>query len=95
MPLWEYVPDGEPHVFGERVYVYGSHDRFNGHAFCLNDYICYSAPVTDLKDWKYEGVIFKKTDSPQNEDGEYCMTAPDVCQGSDGRYYLYYCVDNF
>lgn len=26
MPSWEYVPDGEPHVFGDRVYVYGSHD---------------------------------------------------------------------
>jgi len=95
MPSWEYVPDGEPHVFGDRVYVYGSHDRFNGYAFCMNDYICYSAPVTDLKDWRYEGVIYKKTDSPQNEDGEYCMGAPDVCQGSDGRYYLYYSIGNF
>ena len=28
LPSWEYVPDGEPHVFGKRVYVYGSHDRF-------------------------------------------------------------------
>lgn len=26
---WEYIPDGEPHIFGDRVYVYGSHDRFN------------------------------------------------------------------
>ena len=24
LPLWEYVPDGEPHVFGDRVYLYGS-----------------------------------------------------------------------
>ena len=39
MPSWEYVPDGEPHVFGDRVYVYGSHDRFNGMAFCMNDYV--------------------------------------------------------
>ena len=23
LPSWEYVPDGEPHVFGDRVYVYG------------------------------------------------------------------------
>ena len=43
LPSWEYVPDGEPHVFGNRVYVYGSHDRFNGYAFCLNDYVCWSA----------------------------------------------------
>lgn len=33
LPLWEYIPDGEPYVFEDpdhpgkyRVYVYGSHD---------------------------------------------------------------------
>ena len=61
LPNWEYIPDGEPHVFGDRVYVYGSHDYFNGNVFCLGDYVCYSAPVTDLTDWKYEGVIYEKT----------------------------------
>ena len=30
LPLWEYVPDGEPRVFGDRLYVYGSHDRSGG-----------------------------------------------------------------
>ena len=30
LPRWEYIPDDEPHAFGDRVYVYGSHDRFNG-----------------------------------------------------------------
>ena len=39
MPFWEYVPDGEPHVFGHRVYVFGSHDMFNGAVFCLGDYV--------------------------------------------------------
>ena len=34
LPSWEYVPDGEPHVFGKRVYIYGSHDRFAG--FCTS-----------------------------------------------------------
>ena len=48
LPLWEYVPDGEPHVFGDRVYLYGSHDRFNGYNFCLNDYVGWSAPVTGM-----------------------------------------------
>ena len=38
MPSWEYVPDAEPHVVGDRVYVYGSHDIFNGLNFCLGDY---------------------------------------------------------
>ena len=30
LPSFEYVPDDEPRVFGDRVYVYGSRDRFNG-----------------------------------------------------------------
>lgn len=90
LPSWEYVPDGEPHVFGDRVYVYGSHDRFGGYAFCLNDYVCWSAPVTDLTDWRYEGVIYTREEAPHNEDGSHCLYAPDVTKGPDGRYYLYY-----
>ncbi len=93
LPSWEYIPDGEPYVFNGRVYVYGSHDRFNGHAFCLNDYVCWSAPVDDLSDWRYEGVIYKKTDDPLNPDGSMCLYAPDVTVGPDGRYYLYYVLD--
>lgn len=93
LPSWEYVPDGEPYVFNGRVYVYGSHDRFNGYAFCLNDYVCWSAPVDDLGDWRYEGVIYRKTDDPLNPDGSMCLYAPDVTVGPDGRYYLYYVLD--
>ena len=93
LPSWEYVPDGEPYVFGDRVYVYGSHDRWNGYAFCLNDYVCWSAPKDDLADWRYEGVIYRKTDDPMNRNGEMCLYAPDVAKGPDGRYYLYYVLD--
>lgn len=93
LPSWEYVPDGEPYVFGDRVYVYGSHDRWNGYAFCLNDYVCWSAPKDDLADWRYEGMIYRKTDDPMNRDGEMCLYAPDVAKGPDGRYYLYYVLD--
>ena len=60
LPSYEYVPDGEPHVFGSRVYVYGSHDRFNGKAFCVRNYVCWSAPVDDLTDWRFEGEIYRK-----------------------------------
>ncbi|MDO4648912.1 MAG: family 43 glycosylhydrolase [Eubacteriales bacterium] len=67
LPSFEYVPDGEPHVFGDRLYLYGSHDRFDSAGFCLNDYVCYSAPVTDLTDWKYEGVIYRKNQDPRNQ----------------------------
>ena len=60
LPSYEYIPDGEPHVFDGRVYIYGSHDKFNGRFFCMNDYVSYSAPVDDLKSWRYEGVIWRK-----------------------------------
>ncbi|MDR1668895.1 MAG: family 43 glycosylhydrolase [Oscillospiraceae bacterium] len=93
LPSWEYIPDGEPYVFGGRVYVYGSHDRANGYVFCLNDYVCWSAPAGDLSDWRYEGVIYQKTADPMNKDGRMCLYAPDVTVGPDGRYYLYYVLD--
>ena len=28
LPGWEYIPDGEPYILGDRVYIYGSHDSF-------------------------------------------------------------------
>ncbi len=93
LPSGEYIPDGEPHVFGDRVYVYGSHDRFNAPIFCVNDYVCYSAPVNDLSAWKYEGVIYRKNQDPLNPLGIRLLFAPDVVQGTDGRYYLYYAFD--
>ena len=94
LPNWEYIPDGEPYVFNNRVYVYGSHDFFNGYAFCLGDYVTWSAPVNDLGDWTYEGVIFKRTDDPHNADNRGCLYAPDMTVGPDGRYYLFYALDN-
>ena len=90
LPSWEYVPDGEPRVFGDRLYLYGSHDLFNGPDFCLGDYVCWSAQLNDLSDWRYEGVIYRKDQDPRNRDGKMHMCAPDCVQGPDGRYYLYY-----
>ncbi len=93
LPSWEYVPDGEPYVFGDRVYIYGSHDHYNGFVFCPGDYVCWSAPVDDLGDWRYEGVIYERRQDPLNESGHMCLYAPDVVRGADGRYYLYYVLD--
>ncbi len=94
LPSWEYIPDGEPYVFDGRVYVYGSHDYYNGHVFCLGDYVCWSAAIDDLGDWRYEGVIYPKTADPLNREGKMCLYAPDVTVGPDGRYYLYYVLDH-
>jgi hypothetical protein len=93
LPSWEYVPDGEPHVYNGRVYVYGSHDMFNGFVYCQKDYVCWSAPEDDLTNWRYEGVIYEKTQDPYNRDGHMCLYAPDVTRGPDGRWYLYYVLD--
>ncbi len=92
LPSYEYIPDGEPYVFDDRVYVYGSHDKFGGEYFCLNDYVCWSAPVKDLTDWRYEGVIFRKNQDPLNKEKLNPLFAPDIQKGADGRYYLYYSV---
>lgn len=91
LPLWEYVPDGEPHLFDGRVYIYGSHDAPQGDKYCVGDYVTWSAPEDDLTDWRYEGVIYRKTQDPSNAKGEMELWAPDVTCGPDGRYYLYYC----
>ena len=93
LPTYEYVPDGEPHVFGDRVYLFGSHDQFVGDRFCMNDYVCWSAPVKDLSDWRYDGVIYRKEQDPEYSAGK-CLYAPDVAYGRDGRYYLFYSFDN-
>ena len=93
LPLFEYVPDGEPHVFNGRVYIYGSHDQYGAFNFCHNNYITWSAPVDDLKDWRYEGEILQRTEDPDNKKNKHDLYAPDVCQGPDGKYYIYYAFD--
>jgi len=90
LPYYEYIPDGEPRVFDDRLYIYGSHDRLGGTWYCENDYVTWSAPIDDLSDWRYEGVIYKK--EQDNRKGN--LYAPDVIQGLDGKFYLYYSKDD-
>lgn len=90
LPSYEYVPDGEPRIFGERLYIFGSHDKFNAKRYCENDYVCWSAPLEDISDWKYEGVIYKKEQHKSISDNETILYAPDVIQGKDNRFFLFY-----
>lgn len=104
LPMWEYIPDGEPYVFedpdkpGEyRVYIYGSHDSLLEY-YCGLEQVVWSAPVNDLSNWRYDGVIFK---SIYGNDGRFLnhdgkgdvLYAPDVTMkvGKYGKkeYYLY------
>lgn len=92
LPLNVCIPDGEPHVFGNRVYLFGSHDKQGGETFCMLDYEVWSAPVDDLSDWSTPGVSFSPRQDPlYSDEMKYCF-APDVVQGNDGRFYLYYCM---
>lgn len=93
LPSWEYIPDAEPRLFDGRVYIYGSHDQFGSKEYCVNDYVAWSAPEDDLSDWRYEGIIFRKDQTPWNTKN-LLYYAPDVVQGTDGKYYLFYSVQN-
>lgn len=92
LPVNEYIPDGEPHVFGDRVYLIGSHDAERGDTFCMLPYQFYSAPVDDLSNWTSHGVSYDAQQDPLSRGGQSYLYAPDVVQGNDGRYYLYYCL---
>lgn len=104
MPLWEHIPDGEPYVFEDpdnagqyRVYVYGSHDLLEWE-YCGMDQVVWSAPVTNLTDWRCDRVIFE---SKNDRDGQHMngnpmgdlLFAPDVAvktlPNGQKEYYFY------
>lgn len=96
LPLGTYIPDGEPHVFGDRVYLYGSHDKEGGATFCMLDYEVWSAPIDDLSDWSTKGVGYSAAQDPMcGQRKEPYLYAPDCVKGSDGRFYLYYCFGGY
>lgn len=104
LPLWEYIPDGEPYIFedpdcpGEyRVYVYGSHDSLIKE-YCGLEQVVWSAPVNDLSNWRYDGIIFKNTLDANgkllNPNGQGdLLYAPDIAlkvnKNGVKEYYLY------
>lgn len=92
LPSWEFVPDGEPYVFNDRLYVFGSHDRYGGDGYCLEPYVGWSAPISDLSNWTCHGIIYTGLDDPLNDTKERKMFAPDVVE-KNGYYYLYYGLD--
>ena len=92
LPEDVYIPDGEPHVFGDRVYLFGSHDMEDGESFCILDYEGWSAPLSDLGAWESAGIIYSARQDPAYSKERPYMYAPDVVQGNDGRFYLYYCL---
>ena len=104
LPLWEHIPDGEPYVFEDpdnpghqRVYIYGAHDIIRTD-YCGRDQVVWSAPVDDLSQWRYDGVILVVDKNAKGEPFDSAGTAdvlfaPDVALKvePDGTktYYLY------
>ncbi len=97
LPSWEYIPDGEPRVFGDRIYVYGSHDRKDSIDFCDYKLKVWSAPLSDPSKWVCHGDIFRTkdgADSPSDVDWtDQLLFAPDVVERA-GKYYLYAYIVN-
>lgn len=95
LPQWEHIPDGEPYVFEDpenpgkyRLYIYGSHDtRKTG--YCGVDLVTWSAPVEDLTDWRYEGVVFESIVNGTADK----LYAPDIVEieneSGEKTYYFY------
>ena len=104
LPLWEHIPDGEPYVFDDpdnpgkqRVYIYGSHDNLIT-AYCGRDQVVWSAPVDDLNNWRYDGIILVVDKNAKGEPFDTAKTAdvlyaPDVTLVTDSTgkktYYLF------
>lgn len=95
LPLNEFIPDGEPHVFGDRVYLFGSHDMEGGSDFCMQPYVIYSAPADDLTDWSAKGISYDPVQDPHVNETRRYIYAPDCVQGNDGKFYLYYCLEGY
>lgn len=105
MPLWEHIPDGEPHVYDDpdlpghqRIYVYGSHDnRITD--YCGLDQVVWSAPVEDLTHWRYDGICFKsqfaKNGAPLAPDSVAdVLFAPDIVETVENGHKVYYFCPN-
>ena len=89
----QYTADPSARVFGDRVYVFPSHDILATEArgrvgwFCMEDYHVFSS--TNLTDWTDHGVIVTQNKVPWVRPDSYSMWAPD-CIERNGKYYFYF-----
>jgi hypothetical protein len=89
----QYTADPTARVFGERVYLYPSHDirATEGHGrpgwFCMEDYHVFSS--ADLIDWTDHGMIVSQTSVPWANAQAYSLWAPDAID-RNGKYYFYF-----
>lgn len=89
----QFTADPSARVFGDRIYIYPSHDilankdRGREGWFCMEDYHVFSS--ANLTDWTDHGVIVTQNKVPWVKPNSYSMWAPD-CIESNGKYYFYF-----
>ncbi len=89
----QYSADPSARVFGDRVYVFPSHDILASEGkgrigwFCMEDYHVFSS--SNLTDWTDHGMIVTQNKVPWVRPDSYSMWAPD-CIERNGKYYFYF-----
>lgn len=89
----QYTADPTARVFGDKIYVFPSHDILATEGkgrpgwFCMEDYHVFSSE--NLTDWQDHGVIVTQNKVPWVRPDSYSMWAPD-CVERNGKYYFYF-----
>ena len=89
----QYSADPSARVFGDKVYLFPSHDILATEGkgrvgwFCMEDYHVFSS--ANLTDWTDHGVIVQQNKVPWVKPNSYSMWAPD-CIERNGKYYFYF-----
>lgn len=80
-----FTADPSAKVFGDRIYLYASHDLDDQDGYEMVDYHVFS--TNDLVNWQDHGVVLDVVDIPW----AWNLYAPDACYSeSTGKYYLYF-----
>jgi hypothetical protein len=88
-----YSADPSARVFGDRVFLFPSHDILATEGkgrvgwFCMEDYHVFSS--ANLADWTDHGVVVTQNKIPWVRPDSYSMWAPDCIQ-RNGKYYFYF-----
>jgi hypothetical protein len=89
----QYSADPSARVFGDKVYLFPSHDILAAEGrgrvgwFCMEDYHVFSS--ADFTDWTDHGVIIQQNKVAWVRPNSYSMWAPD-CIERNGKYYFYF-----
>ncbi|WP_220628099.1 family 43 glycosylhydrolase [Confluentibacter sediminis] len=89
----QFSADPSARVFGDRVYLFPSHDILATEGkgrkdwFCMEDYHVFSS--ANLTDWTDHGAIVQQNKVPWVKPDSYSMWAPD-CIERHGKYYFYF-----